>query len=163
MFDSILDPWKERWQSLSRRDRQAALLLAVSVTVSIVIFGIVMPIHTTSQTLERELAAATNTYDELVSLAPKAMGNQTAAGGELNVNSINSEVRRQAARYGVEVQRFEPDQDRLKVWLEDARYPSVIQWLGGLETIGITHVELTLDDRPNPGLVNVRVTFAVGE
>lgn len=161
MFEALLEPMKEKWQSLSRRDRQAAMLLILAITASVAIFAIIMPIQSTSRSIERELETVTGIYEELTSLAPRAMGNQSS-GTELNVNSINSEVRRQAARYGVEIQRFEPDQDRLKVWLEDARYPSVIQWLGGLETIGITHIELTLDDRPNPGLVNVRVTFAVG-
>jgi len=79
----------------------------------------------------------------------------------LNTNSINSEVRRQAARYGVEIQRFEPDGEHLKVWLDDARYPSVIQWLGGLEALGISHLELTMENRSKPGFVSVRVTFGV--
>lgn len=161
MFDSILSPIQEKWLTLSKRDQQASIALIVAMVIALVVFGVILPLQSSKTDTLQRLSAAQNTYTELVTLAPSAMANSSGT-QSFDVNSINSEVRRQAARYGLELQRFEPDGERLKVWLEDARYPSVIQWLGGLEMMGITQTELTLDNRPKPGFVNVRVTFSVG-
>lgn len=161
MFESIREPLQERWISLSKRDQQAAIALTVATLLAIVIFGVISPMMSATENSQRELNNAQNVYNELKSLAPNAL---SATGGaqSFDANAINSEVRRQAARYGVVIQRFEPSGSDLKVWVEDARYPNVIQWLGGLESIGVTHSELALDNRPQPGFVNVRVTFTVG-
>lgn len=160
MFDAYLEPLREKWLSLSQRDQMAARLLGVFIVIGAVIFGVIMPIYNVHTDLESELTRAEDVLTELTALAPRAM---TASGtvAELNAGAMNSEIRRQAARNGIELQRFEPDGDFLRVWLEDARYPSVVQWLGSLETMGITHTELTMDDRPQPGMVNVRVTFGI--
>jgi len=160
MFDNILDPVKVKWATLSQRDQKAMLILSVALAASIIVFGIAMPIASKSNQVNAELSSAQDIYNDLVSLAPKALASGSSS-ANLNTNSINSEVRRQAARYGVEIQRFEPDGEHLKVWLDDARYPSVIQWLGGLEALGISHLELTMENRSKPGFVSVRVTFGV--
>ncbi len=160
MFDSLLEPIREKWMTLGKRDQNSVLALAVALVLAIVVFGIITPIRQSGLSLRTDLDSAQQVYNELVTLAPQAM----ATGGStntFNASSINTEVRRQAARYGIEIQRFEPDGDFLKVWLDEARYPSVVQWLGGLETIGIGHTELTMEDRPKPGFVSVRVTFGV--
>lgn len=161
MFEHYLTPLQEKWASLSRRDQQAARLLIAALILAIIVFGIIVPVSGTRNDLQQELASAERTLQELTSLAPQALA---VAGGspELNAGLMNSEIRRQAARFGIEIQRFEPDGELLRIWLEDARYPSVVQWLGGLERMGIQHTELALDDRPNPGFVNVRVTFGIG-
>ncbi|EAR09726.1 type II secretion system protein GspM [Reinekea blandensis] len=161
MFETYLEPLREKWLSLSRRDQQAARLLGISLLIAIIVFGLIVPLASWRQDLQRELANAQQTLQELTALAPQAMA-VTGGATELNPSIMNSEIRRQAARYGIEIQRFEPDGELLRVWLDDARYPSVVQWLGGLENMGIGHTELALDDRPNPGFVNVRVTFGVG-
>lgn len=156
---------QETWISLSPRDRKAAALLAASLTIAIVIFGLILPLSSTVESSRSELVRAEETLRSLSSLAPDALA-LSRQGLSDSVDSsvdINTEVRRQAARYGVTLQRFEPDSDRLKVWLEDVRYPAVVQWIGSLEAQGISAVELTLEDRPNPGLVNARVTFGAGQ
>lgn len=160
MMDAQLELLREKWLGLSRRDQQAARLLGGALFIAIVLFGIILPIRGTSIDLQNDLDRAEDVFNELTALAPQALA-VGGSGGELDPNALNSEVRRQAARYGVDIQRFEPDGDFLRVWLEDARYPSVVQWLGGLEALGITHSELTMDDRPSPGFVNVRITFGV--
>jgi general secretion pathway protein M len=160
MFESALEPLKQKWISFSKRDQNAIILLTIALILSILMFGIISPVNNAKSSAMAELANAKKTYNELVSLAPSAMSASQGT-GSLDASSINSEVRRQAARNGIAVQRFEPDGENLKVWLEDSRYPSVIQWLGSLESTGITHLDLTIEDRPKPGFVSVRVTFGV--
>ncbi len=160
MFESVLEPVKEKWLTLSKRDQNAVMILMIALAMAIVVFGIVLPVKNGNMKLATELDNAQRVYAELVALAPQAMASSSSS-KNFDASAINTEVRRQAARFGIVIQRFEPDGEFLKVWLEDARYPSVVQWLGGLETIGIGHSELTMEDRPKPGFVSVRVTFGV--
>jgi general secretion pathway protein M len=160
MFESTLEPVKQKWISLSKRDQNAVTLLVIALGISVLVFGIITPINNALSSAKSDLNSAKTTYDEVVLLAPAAMSvNQ--GGPALDSSSLNSEVRRQAARNGIAVQRLEPDGDNLKVWLEDSRYPSVIQWLGSLESMGVSHLDLTMEDRPKPGFVSVRVTFGL--
>ena len=162
MFESILEPTREKWLALSKRDQNALMVLSIALSFSVVIFGVIFPVINNQAKLQSEFDNAQSVYTELLSLAPSALASNGTT-QNFDASSINTEVRRQAARYGLEIQRFEPDGALFKVWLEDARYPSVVQWLGGLETIGISHREITMEDRPKPGFVSVRVTFGVGE
>ncbi|MEJ2063254.1 MAG: type II secretion system protein M [Reinekea sp.] len=155
---AVFEPLIERWMGLSRRDQQVAVGLSVALVVAIVVFGLIVPIAKKKADAEQNYDSASSVLNELVSLAPQAMATGNSSGPK-NPNSLNSDIRRLAARNGVEIQRFEPDGDFLKVWLEDVRYPSVVQWLGALEATGIEHLELTMEDRPKPGFVSVRVTF----
>lgn len=161
MMLAFLEPLNEKWLALSKRDQQAAIALSVSLLLAVVVFGIILPISNTHKEAEQNNQSARVVLTELTTLAPQAMSAGKTASAQ-NRNSLNTDIRRQAARQGVEIQRFEPDGELLKVWLEDVRYPSVVRWLGALEAVGIEHSELTMEDRPKPGLVSVRVTFGYG-
>jgi general secretion pathway protein M len=152
---------KQTWYGASSRDQKSVMALAIALVLSFVVFGVIQPISNANEKMEADLNSANRTLTELVALAPKAMSTGGGQSGTVTASSINTETRRQAARYGVEILKYETDGDLFKVWLEDSRYPSVIQWLGALEAMGISHLELTLEDRPKPGFVSVRVTFGL--
>lgn len=160
MVSNYLTKLSERWDQLTERDKKAALLLIVSIAGAILIFGLILPVSNAHQNAINELQNAEETYQELLSIAPLAMANGQS-GQAFSISSLNSEIRRQAVRYGLSIQRFEPQGDNLRVWLEEARYPSVVKWLAGLESMGITQAELTLENENKPGFVSVRVTFAL--
>ena len=158
MFENLFEPLRLKWAAYSRRDQRSLLALMVALLLAILIFGITLPVLKANKQLNKDLENAQGVYRELLSLAPQALGN-SREDPTFDTGSLNSEVRRQAARFGVDIQRFEPDGTLLKVWLEDVRYPAVIQWLGGLTALGIGHTELTLEDGPKSGFVSVRVTL----
>ncbi|MBU2863284.1 type II secretion system protein M [Reinekea forsetii] len=160
MFADVKTKLSERWALLSERDQKSVIVLSVSLLVAIIIFGIVMPLVNAHNNAKNSLANAETTYQELLAIAPQALANGQSTPA-FSISSLNSEIRRQAVRHGLSIQRFEPQGDNLRVWLEGARYPSVVKWLAGLESMGITQAELTLDDENKPGFVSVRVTFAL--
>ncbi|TCS42535.1 type II secretion system protein GspM [Reinekea marinisedimentorum] len=158
MFESLMSPLTEKWNSLAHRDQAALKILITSLLLAFFIFGLIVPTLNGKQQKIAELASAKETYQQLVELAPLALANSSSAPAA-SVNDLNSIVRRQAARNGFEIQRFEPSGDSLKVWLEDVRYRSVVLWLGALQQSGVFHSELTMEDRANAGFVSVRVTL----
>jgi general secretion pathway protein M len=159
MFDSIISPLSEKWNSYSERDQGALKLLIGAMIVMLIVFGLIVPTIKSKQQNQAELAAAKETFQQLVELAPLALANNSSTSTGSSVNDLNGAARRQAARNGFEIQRFEPSGDSLKIWLEDVRYKSVVLWLGALQESGIYHSELAMEDRSNPGFVSVRVTL----
>lgn len=160
MFERLTEPFNQIWEQLSERDKKAASLLLVSLFVAILIFGLVLPIHSHHQQARQALITAQNVFEEIVTLAPQAMamGNNS---DNIAPAALNNEIRRQAVRMGVTIQRFEPDGDNLRVWLEGQTYQSVINWLASLETVGVRHTEGTLEKGREPGLISARFTFTV--
>lgn len=160
MFDTMTSKFNDQWMLLSDRDKKAAVLLAISLSLAIVIFLVILPVMRYQMNAQESLTKAETTFNELVAIAPQALAN-SQSGPAFSASSLNSEIRRQAVRNGLTIQRFEPDGNNLKVWLEEARYPSVVKWLAGLESMGITHAELALEGRNKPGFVSVRTTFSL--
>lgn len=158
MFDSISDPARQWWQGQSDRDRAALSLLAIALLIAVVVFGLITPVYKLKQSRLSELDSAQETYRQLQDLAPLALA-QGSQPSQQATTDLNSEIRRQAARNGFEIQRFEPSGEGLRVWIEDVRFNSVVLWLGALEQKSISHSELTMEDRATAGLVSARVTL----
>lgn len=153
-----LQPQIDRWNSLPQRDQRALTVLSISVVLLLVWFGLIQPLHQWRTEAGAELDAAEETYRELIAKAPEAMpSGASSSGGQ--AASMNTELRRQANRFGLSIQSFEPDGDLLRVRIEEARYGPVVQWLAALEDVGITTDQLTLEARNDPGLIDVRASF----
>jgi general secretion pathway protein M len=160
VFENIATKVSEQWLTLSEKDKKAAILLMISTLLAIIVFGVIQPIRSYQANAVDSLAKSQETYQSLVEIAPQALANNSDS-PTFSTSSLNSEIRRQAVRNGITIQRFEPDGDNFKVWLDEARYPAMVKWLSSLEAMGIAHIELTLESKNKPGFVSVRVTFGM--
>lgn len=149
-----LQPLNGRWQQLGQREQQALRLLAVVVGLLALWLLLIQPIQQWRQQASQELANAQSTYQQLLQKAPQALASG-AATTNVSSDSLNTELRRQANRFGLSIQGFEPDGDLLRVRLDDARYSQVIQWLAALQAQGVMVDQLTLNGRDRPGRVQV--------
>ena len=160
MFDmtSLFQPLIDRVNGLPQRDRRALIVLVIGTALLLVWFALIQPVHQWRIEANSELEAARDTYQELVAKAPKAMtgGSRNGAG---DTASLNTELRRQANRFGLSIQSFEPDGDLLRVRIDEARYGPVVQWLAALESAGVSTGQVTLEARSKPGLISVRASF----
>lgn len=160
MFENLTSKLTDQWTQLSDRDKKSAIFLAISLMLAVTIFLVIVPVKQYQSNALDALANAEATYQELVNIAPQALANNQT-GPAFSTSSLNSEIRRQAVRNGLTIQRFEPDGDNLKIWIDEARYPSIVKWLAGLEAMGISHLELTLENKDKLGFVSARATFGL--
>ncbi|MFG1496453.1 type II secretion system protein M [Saccharospirillum sp. HFRX-1] len=149
-----LQPLNGRWQQLGQREQQALRLLAVVVGLLAVWLLLIQPLQQWRQQASQELANAQSTYQQLLQKAPQALASGASTANTPS-DSLNTELRRQANRFGLSIQGFEPDGDLLRVRLDDARYSQVIQWLAALQAQGVMVDQLTLNGRDRPGRVQV--------
>lgn len=153
-IEQTLQPLAVRWRQLGAREQLALRWLGVVVGVLAVWLLLIRPVYSWRQNAQQELDAARSTYQTLLQKAPLAL-----SAGQTNTvdspDSLNTELRRQANRFGLTIQGFEPDGDLLRVRLDDARYSQVIQWLAALQGQGVVVDQLTLSGRDRPGRVQV--------
>ncbi|GGX52045.1 type II secretion system protein GspM [Saccharospirillum salsuginis] len=160
MFDltSLFQPLIDRVNGLPQRDRRALIVLVISTALLLVWFALIQPVRQWQASANSELEAARDTYQELVAKAPEAMAGGAQNGGG-DTASLNTELRRQANRFGLSIQSFEPDGDLLRVRIDEAQYGPVVQWLAALESAGVSTDQVTLEARSEPGLISVRASF----
>lgn len=157
-MSAVFQPLADRWEGLPTRDRRALAALLVTGSLLLAWFGVITPVSQMRADSAAELDAAQDTYQTLVNKAPKAMASGSNAGAS-STASLNTELRRQANRFGLAIQSFEPDGNLLRVRIDDTRYSSIVRWLGALEAEGIVTEQLSMDARSDPGKVSVRASF----
>lgn len=157
MMMQWLTPWlapaRARLDQLSERDRRALSVLSLLAGVLLLWFALIAPVLEWRAAAAEELASARETYTSLVTKAPRALSGSATA--TTSTASLNTELRRQANRYGLSIQSFEPDGDALRVRISEGRYSKVVQWLAALSAQGFVTEQLTLEGRNDPGLVSV--------
>jgi general secretion pathway protein M len=69
-------------------------------------------------------------------------------------------VTEQAKRSGINLKRFEPDGDGLRIWLEDAVFDDAIRWLEELnQKHNIQIKQINVERSEDSGLVDLRGTL----
>lgn len=155
---SQFQPLIDRWNNMPQRDRRALAVLLVSSALLLLWFALISPLNSWQAESKNELAAARETFQTLTSHAPEAIA--AGSGNRVtNTASLNTELRRQANRFGLSIQSFEPDGDLLRVRIDEARYGPVVRWLAAMESAGVITDQLTLEARNKPGLISVRASF----
>ncbi len=158
-LSSQFQPLIDRWSAMPQRDRRALAALIISVALLLLWFGLLQPLYNWQAESENELESARDTFQSLVSQAPQAMAAGSSGNTVNSTASLNTELRRQANRFGLSIQSFEPDGDLLRVRIDEARYGPVVRWLAAMESAGVVTDQLTLEARSKPGLISVRASF----
>lgn len=158
-LNSVFQPVSDRWEGLPTRDRRALSVLLVAGALLLIWFGVINPVRSWRAESAAQLEAAQATYQTLISKAPQAMAAGSNGAASSNPASLNTEMRRQANRFGLAIQSFEPDGNLLRVRIDKARYANVVRWLAALEAQGIVTEQMNMSARDQSGLVSVQASF----
>lgn len=154
----LIVPVQERLEQLGPSNRRALGLLALLAVASILWLGAVSPVLAWRSAAVERFEYAVQVYGQLNELAPLAMAvgtSETRPGGDLI-----TEVRRQANRYGLSVQSFEPNNNALRLNLGEVAYSKLVQFIVGVTEQGLLIQQLTIETTDEPGLVVVKATVA---
>lgn len=158
-----------QYDQLPRRDQQALVVLIVAVFLFVIYFAIWRPVSN----FHDEAATARESAASLVSWmeANRSTIQQIAASGTDSATpstitdgrALMSTVTRSAGEAGLSLQRFEPSgENGIRVWLENAPFSQVAQWLETLNSeYGIAIDQAALDRGNSPGQVSVRLTLEI--
>lgn len=148
----MLTEFKQYLDRLSPRDRHMLLLMAAVLTVTLVGLG-GLKLHRAAEKAQQQAMQERDTLSWLHSVATRLSGGGVANGGLSVLDTISSA----AAGQGIVMQRFEPDGDSVRVWLEGADFAKVAGWMDTLERQGVKTLEVHFE-HSEKGL-NVRLVF----
>jgi general secretion pathway protein M len=140
--------------SQNSRDQKIIKAVSAFIIFCLVIVLFVQPFLAQQAQYQAKLDKSLATYEQLASNAHKFQGqsNSKASSGP-----ILSVVTQQAKRSNINLKRFEPDGDGLRIWLEDAVFDDAIRWLEELnQKHGIQIKQINVDRSEKSGRVDLR-------
>ncbi len=160
---------KEQWQQLSLREKRLVIITAIVVAVTLLYFMIWEPLQDGIKTSRVRVSAQANTVQLIREQAAEARqlratrsraGTNTRAGGSLLVI-----IERTAQKKNLKssLQKVQPEgQDGVRVWVENAAFDQLIDWLALLENKNTIYVsEIIIERQKEPGRINSRILLRV--
>jgi general secretion pathway protein M len=148
----MLNDFKQYLERLSPRDRQMLILMVAVIGLTVVGLG-GLKLHRAAEKAQQQAVQERETLSWLHGMAPRLSGGSVANGGLSVLDMVSSA----AAGQGITMQRFEPDGDSVRVWLEGAEFAKVAGWMDTLERQGVKPLEVHFE-QGEKGL-NVRLVF----
>lgn len=154
-----LAPLRQRWDELAEREQKALAILGGFLLVFFLIFGVWRPSHLAMEKARQQYQSNRQLQAWIQENAPQL---RASGGGGPGVSgeSVLGVVSNSAASNGFSLQRFEPEGDRVRIWLVGVSFNRVAAWLDQLRQQGVSTVEAQVEKQPDTGLVSVRLTLA---
>lgn len=150
MFDEL----KQNLERMPARDRMALLVLSVFLGLSL-LWLLSWKLHQAAEKAEQSAKRDRETLEWMHAIAPQLKtGGGLAAGGGI---SVLDAVSGSAAAQGIVLQRFEPEGDRVRVWLENVEFAKAAAWMDGLSRQGVQAQEVHFEQADKG--VSVRLLF----
>jgi len=159
---------KEKWQQLSVREKRLVIITAVVVLITLVYFMVWEPLQDGIQTSRVRIKAQNATLLEMRDQAVEAkqlIAAQRQAGTNVGGSSLLVIIERTAQQKNIKsrLQKVQPEgQDGVRVWVENASFDSLIDWLALLENRNTIYVsEIIIERQKEPGRINSRILLRV--
>ena len=160
---------KEKWQQLSLREKRLVILTSIVVLITLVYLLIWEPLQDGIQTSRVRIKAQNDTLVQMRDLAAEArqlISAQRQAGAKTRSSSsllVIIERTAQEKNLKSRLQKVQPEgQDGVRVWVENASFDQLIDWLALLENKNTIYVsEIIIERQKEPGRINSRILLRV--
>lgn len=160
---------KEKWQQLSLREKRLVILTSIVVVITLLYFLGWEPLQDGIQTSRVRVKAQHDTLAQMQEQAAEAKQLLTAqrrAGANSRSSSsllVIIERTAQTKKLKSRLQKVQPEgQDGVRVWVENASFDRLIDWLALLEKQNTIYVsEIIIERQKEPGRVNSRILLRV--
>ena len=158
---------KEQWQQLSLREKRLVIITAIVVVVTLLYFMIWEPLQDGIQISRVRVNAQANTLQQIHEQAAEARqlrANKSRTGNS-GGGSLLVIIERTAQQKNLKssLQKVQPEgQDGVRVWVENAAFDQLIDWLALLENKNTIYVsEIIIERQKDPGRINSRILLRV--
>ena len=152
-----IEPLQQRWEQMPRTDQLVWASLGGLSLLVILVFGIWLPSH-------RAEATARSQYESNQGLLSYIQSNashvQAGGGAGGSGDPLLSVISNSAASNGFTLRRFEPEGERVHIWLDGVAFNKVAAWLDQLSKQGINTVSAEVERQQDSGQVTVNVTLS---
>ncbi len=143
--------------SQNQRDQKIIKAVCAFILICLFLVVFVQPFLAKQEGYKTKLDKSLTLYETLARNAHKFQTQTVAAASNGPILTL---VTQQAKRANINLKRFEPDGDGLRIWLEDAVFDDAIRWLEELnQKHGIQIKQINVDRSDKSGRVDLRGTL----
>lgn len=153
-----MEPLRERWEGYSAQEQLILSVLGVVTLLVVLIFGIWLPSHKAAEQARQQYQNNQALLGWIQANAGRVHAN--AGPGADSSGSVLTVVNNSAAASGLALRRFEPDGEKVRIWLEGVNFNTVASWLNQLSQQGVNAIDAEVERQADTGLVSVRLTLS---
>jgi general secretion pathway protein M len=147
---------KQWFSRQSIRDQKIIKALLGFVVICLIIVTFIQPFYSQKPLHQAKLNKSIATYEQLASNAHKFQGK----GNSSSSTPILAVITQQAKIAEINLKRFEPDNDNLRIWLDNESFDDAARWLETLtRDHGIKVKQISVERSEKNGRVDLRATL----
>ena len=152
-----IDELKQRFAQLTDREQKLVVISAVVIVIGAIYFLIYAPMQAS---IERN-SASLNSQKELLTWVTQNANRaqqlkQSGGQGNQFSGSLPQAVNQTANNSDITISRMQPQGDDIQIWVDNARFDNVLNWLQSLEKMGVQIIEADIAEGDSPGIVKIR-------
>lgn len=155
---------RRQYEMISSRDRIMLNSLIVFLAIVIGYFLVLKPAFNAVDQAQLTLKGKQELLQWMKSNEHRAKsitssGNKSK--GRKPGQSLLALINQTSGRFQVSLKRYEPEgSDKLRVWVEDIPFNSLIRWLNSLESSNaVSVINISIDSQKESGIINAKVVF----
>lgn len=147
----------ERFKALTDREQLILIIAAVVVVVGLFYLAIWSPMNDKIALREQQIETQQELLTFVQQSAQRAIQLRRSSGNRQQFNgSLTQAVNQTTSRHNIIISRMQPQGEELQVWIDQAPFNSVLDWLNALERMGVVIIQLDITESEAPGQINVR-------
>lgn len=157
---SLLKKIRHLWDGVEPRQRPLVMIVGGVIFAVILWFLMIEPAWEYSKQAEARVIEAQTDLTWMQRNAGQLLDRQSQ---NREYGSLIELTLRSAEASGLNISRYEPEAQRLRVWIESASLPECMQWLLQLQQdYGVGFSELDVDRNSSTGLASIRLVLGPG-
>ncbi|GAC24142.1 MAG: type II secretion system protein M [Alteromonadaceae bacterium] len=148
---------KQKFSQLTEREQRLVLISAVVVVVGMFYWLVWSPLNQAIERDQKALDSQKSLLSWVQKNANRAIQLRAAKGVSAGFNgSLAQAANQTAANANIPIARMQPQGDELQVWVDQAPFNGVLDWLKSLEEMGVSILDLDIAEADAPGQVKIR-------
>ncbi|BFT31966.1 type II secretion system protein M [Alteromonas sp. D210916BOD_24] len=147
----------ERYKALTDREQKLVALSALVMVIALFYFVIWSPLNSA---LDKQTRLLDNQQSLLVWVKDSAARAQqlrrNASGSRAFSGSLPQAVSRTTNQHNIAISRLQPQGDELQVWIDQAPFNNVLEWLKAMESMGVVILQADIAEADDEGYIKIR-------
>lgn len=147
----------QRYNQLSEREQRLVMVSAVVLLIGMFYWLLWSPLNNaldksrnTVATQQQLLTWVSKNANKVEQLRRSGSHSQAFHG------SLPQAVNQTAEQNKIAIARMQPQGDELQVWVDEASFNAVVNWLQALESMGVVIIKADMAETGKPGMVRIR-------
>ncbi|MCJ0814213.1 type II secretion system protein M [Vibrio vulnificus] len=161
---NLLNMFQAWWSNISQREQRLVVVCGVFGLIGLIYWGVLQPINARAEQAQLRIQSEKQLLSWVSEKADELAGLRASGGVSFSNQPLNQVIASSARQFKVELQRVQPRNEMLQVWVAPMPFNRLVDWLTFLkEKQGIEVEFMDIDRGKESGLVEVnRLQFKRG-